>query len=59
MGEQSTSLHEASAIKKGGPTSGSQDCHHLAQVDYVKGKGLFLIDFLFYRSRGVSSETGL
>ena len=47
MGEQSTSLHRANAIKKGGPSLGSQDRHHLAQVDHVQGIGLLLIGFLF------------
>ena len=59
MGEQSTSLHRANATKKGGPTWGSQDRHHLAQVDFVQGKGLLLIGFIFYRSHGDSLETGL
>ena len=59
MGEQSTSLHRANAIKKGGPTLGSQDRLHLAQVDFVQGKGLALIGSLFYRSHGGSLETGL
>ena len=47
MGEQSTSLHQANAIKKGGPSWGSQDHHHLAQEDEVQGIGLPLIGFLF------------
>ena len=59
MGEQSTSLHQANAIKKGGLALGSQDRHHPAQVDYVQGKGLPLLGFLFYRSHGGSWETGL
>ena len=59
MGEQSTSLHRFNAIKKGGPTWGSQDRRHLAQVDHVQGKGLLLIGFLFYRSHDCSWETGL
>ena len=59
MGEQSTSIHRANAIKKGGPSLGSQDRHHLAQVDHVQGKGLLLIGFLFYRSHDGSWETGL
>ena len=40
MGEQITSLHQASAIKEGGPTRGSQDRHLLARVDYAQGKGI-------------------
>ena len=59
MGEQSSSLHQANAIKKGGPTLGSQDRLHLTQVDHVQGKGFPLIGFLFYRSRGGSWKTGL
>ena len=59
MGEQSSSLHRANAIKKGGPTLGSQDRLHLAQVDHVQGKGFPLIGFLFYRSCGGSWETEL
>ena len=47
MGEQSTSLHRANTIKKGGPTWGSQDRHRLAQVDFVQDKGLSLIGFYF------------
>ena len=57
-GEQSSSLHRANAMKKGGPTR-SQDRHHLAQVDHVQGKGFPLIGFLFYRSHGGSWEIGL
>ena len=56
MGEQSTSLHRDNAIKKDGPTWGSQDRLHLAQVDFVQSKGLPLIGFLFYRSRGGSGR---
>ena len=44
---------QASTFKKGGPTRGDQDRHHLARVDYVQGKGMILIGFLFYRSRSV------
>ena len=58
MGEQSTSLHRANTTKKGGPTWGSQDRHHLAQVDHVQGKGLPLIGFLFYRSHGSCGRPG-
>ena len=47
MGEQSSSIHRPNAIKKGGPSCGGQDRHHLAQVDHVQGKGLPLIGFLF------------
>ena len=47
MGEQSTSLHQFNAIKKGGPSWGSQDHHHLAQEVEVQGIGLPLIGFLF------------
>ena len=59
MGEQSSSLHRPNAIKKGGPSCGGQDRHHLSQVDHVQGKGLPLIGFLFYWSHGGSWETGL
>ena len=45
-----------SAIKKGGPTWEDKDRHHLAQVDYVQGKGMILIGFLFYRSHDVSER---
>ena len=47
MGEQSAGLHRANTIKKGGPTCGCQDLHHLSQVDFVQGKGLPLIGFYF------------
>ena len=59
MEEQSSNLHQANAIKKGGPSCEGQDRHHLAQVDHVQGKGLPLIGFIFYRSHGDSLETGL
>ena len=52
MGEQFASLQQASAIKKEGPSSDEQDRHHLAQVEYSQGKGMILIGFLSYRSRG-------
>ena len=58
MGEQSSSLHRHNAIKKGGPSWGGQDRHHLAQVDHVQGKGLPLIGFLFYRSHGSCGRPG-
>ena len=45
-GEQSSSRHRPNAIKKGGPSWGSQDHHHLAQEDEVQGIGLPLIGFL-------------
>ena len=59
MGEQFTSLHQAITSKKVGLTGEGQDCHHQAQVDYAKGKGITLISFLSYQSHDVSWETGL
>ena len=59
MGEQFASLQQASTIKKGVPSWGDQDRHHLAQVEHAQGKGMILIGFLSYRSRGGSCETGL
>ena len=59
MGEQLSSLHQASAIKKGVPSWGEQDHHHQAQVEYTQGKGMILIGFALYRSRSVNGETGL
>ena len=59
MGEQFASLPLASAIKKGVPSWGDQDHHHHAQVEYAQDKGMILIGFDFYRSRGISCETGL
>ena len=59
MGEQLSGLHQASAIKKGVPSWGEQDHHHQAQVEYAQCKGMILIAFIFYRSRGASCETGL
>ena len=50
---------EPTQSRKGGPTWGSQDRHHLAQVDYAQGKGLPLIGSLFYQSHGVTWETRL
>ena len=54
MGEQSTSLHRADAIKKRVPTWDRRDRQHQAQVDYAQGKGLTLIGCLVNRSHGVS-----
>jgi hypothetical protein len=47
MWEQFARLHQASKIKKGVPTWGRQDGHHLAQVDYAQVKGMILIGFSF------------
>jgi hypothetical protein len=43
-------LHQVVKIKKDVPNCGGHDPHHLAQVEYVQGKGLTLIGFLLYRS---------
>ena len=40
MGEQFGSPHQASVIKKEGPSWDEQDCHHLSQVEYAQGKGM-------------------
>jgi hypothetical protein len=49
---------QASTFKKGGPTRGDQDRHHLARVDYAQGKGMILIGFLFTGLVVFSLETG-